>query len=130
MKDEYISTEHLFLAILSERNTPAAKLLETTGLTRDRVMEAIVELRGGQRVTDPQTESRYRTLDKYSRDLTQQAKEGKLDPVIGRDNEILRVMQIFSRRTKNNPVLIGEAGVGKTAIVEGLAQKIASDRCG
>jgi len=90
-------------------------------------MEAIVELRGGQRVTDPQTESRYRTLDKYSRDLTQQAKEGKLDPVIGRDNEILRVMQILSRRTKNNPVLIGEAGVGKTAIVEGLAQKIASN---
>ncbi|HPD63079.1 MAG TPA: ATP-dependent Clp protease ATP-binding subunit, partial [Anaerolineaceae bacterium] len=127
LKDEYISTEHLFLAILSERNTPAAKLLETTGLTRDRVMEAIVELRGGQRVTDPQTESRYRTLDKYSRDLTQQAKEGKLDPVIGRDNEILRVMQILSRRTKNNPVLIGEAGVGKTAIVEGLAQKIASN---
>ncbi len=127
LKDEYISTEHLFLAILSEKNTPAARLLETTGLTRDRVAEAIIELRGGQRVTDPQAETRYRTLEKYSRDLTQQAREGKLDPVIGRDAEILRVMQILSRRTKNNPVIIGEAGVGKTAIVEGLAQKIASN---
>jgi len=127
LKDEYISTEHLFLAILSEKNTPAARLLETTGLTHDRVAEAIVELRGGQRVTDPQAETRYRTLEKYSRDLTQQAREGKLDPVIGRDTEILRVMQILSRRTKNNPVIIGEAGVGKTAIVEGLAQKIASN---
>ncbi len=127
LKDEYISTEHLFLAILSEKNTPAARLLETTGLTRERVLEAINILRGGQRVTDPQAESRYRTLEKYSRDLTQQAREGKLDPVIGRDNEILRVMQILSRRTKNNPVLIGEAGVGKTAIVEGLAQKIATN---
>jgi ATP-dependent Clp protease ATP-binding subunit ClpC len=127
LKDEYISTEHLFLAILSEKNTPAARLLETTGLTRDRVQEAVLQLRGGQRVTDPQAETRYRTLEKYSRDLTQQAREGKLDPVIGRDTEILRVMQILSRRTKNNPVLIGEAGVGKTAIVEGLAQKIASN---
>ncbi|KAF0109880.1 MAG: ATP-dependent Clp protease ATP-binding subunit ClpC [Chloroflexi bacterium] len=127
LKDEYISTEHLFLAILSEKNTPAARLLETTGLTRDRVQEAVMQLRGGQRVTDPQAETRYRTLEKYSRDLTQQAREGKLDPVIGRDTEILRVMQILSRRTKNNPVLIGEAGVGKTAIVEGLAQKIASN---
>ena len=127
LKDEYISTEHLFLAILSEKNTPAARLLETTGLTRERVQEAVVQLRGGQRVTDPQAETRYRTLEKYSRDLTQQAREGKLDPVIGRDTEISRVMQILSRRTKNNPVLIGEAGVGKTAIVEGLAEKIASN---
>jgi len=127
LKDEYISTEHLFLAILGEKNTPAARLLETTGLTRERVIEAITQLRGGQRVTDPQAETRYRTLEKYSRDLTQQAREGKLDPVIGRDTEILRVMQILSRRTKNNPVIIGEAGVGKTAIVEGLAQKIASN---
>jgi ATP-dependent Clp protease ATP-binding subunit ClpC len=127
LKDEYISTEHLFLAILSEKNTPAARLLETTGLSRERVLEAVNMLRGGQRVTDPQAESRYRTLEKYSRDLTHQAREGKLDPVIGRDTEILRVMQILSRRTKNNPVLIGEAGVGKTAIVEGLAQKIASN---
>ncbi len=127
LKDEYISTEHIFLAIMSERNTPAARLLESTAITRDRVLDAIMQLRGGQRVTDPQAETRYRTLDKYSRDLTQLAREGKLDPVIGRDNEILRVMQVLSRRTKNNPVLIGEAGVGKTAIVEGLAQKIASN---
>ena len=127
LKDEYISTEHIFLAILTERNTPAARILESAGLTRDRVYDAIQDLRGGQRVTDPQAESRYRTLEKYSRDLTQLAREGKLDPVIGRDNEILRLIQILSRRTKNNPVLIGEAGVGKTAIVEGLAQKIANN---
>lgn len=127
LKDEYISTEHIFLAILSEKNTPAARLLEGSGINRDRVIEAVNQLRGGQRVTDPQAETRYRSLEKYSRDLTTQAREGKLDPVIGRDNEILRVMQILSRRTKNNPVLIGEAGVGKTAIVEGLAQKIATN---
>jgi ATP-dependent Clp protease ATP-binding subunit ClpC len=127
LRDEYISTEHIFLAILTERNTPAARILESAGLTRDRVYEAIQELRGGQRVTDPQAETRYRTLEKYSRDMTQMAREGKLDPVIGRDTEILRLIQILSRRTKNNPVLIGEAGVGKTAIVEGLAQKIASN---
>jgi ATP-dependent Clp protease ATP-binding subunit ClpC len=127
LKDEYISTEHIFLAILSERNTPAARLLEGAGLTRERVYDAVVQMRGGQRVTDPQAETRFRTLEKYSRDLTTLAREGKLDPVIGRDVEILRVMQILSRRTKNNPVLIGEAGVGKTAIVEGLAQKIASN---
>jgi ATP-dependent Clp protease ATP-binding subunit ClpC len=127
LKDEYISTEHIFLAILTERNTPAARILESAGLTRDRVYDAIQDLRGGQRVTDPQAEARYRTLEKYSRDLTQMAREGKLDPVIGRDTEILRLIQILSRRTKNNPVLIGEAGVGKTAIVEGLAQKIANN---
>jgi ATP-dependent Clp protease ATP-binding subunit ClpC len=127
LKDEYISTEHIFLAILTEKNTPAARLLETSGITRERVYDAINQLRGGQRVTDPQAETRYRTLEKYSRDLTQQAREGKLDPVIGREQEILRVMQILSRRTKNNPVLIGEAGVGKTAIVEGLASKIAAN---
>src|SRR5262245_37926617 len=127
LKDEYISTEHIFLAILTERNTPAARILESAGLSRDRVYDAIQDLRGGQPVTDPQAETKYRTLEKYSRDLTQLAREGKLDPVIGRDQEILRVIQILSRRTKNNPVLIGEAGVGKTAIVEGLAQKIASN---
>jgi ATP-dependent Clp protease ATP-binding subunit ClpC len=127
LKDEYISTEHIFLAIMSERTTPAARLLEGAGVTRERVYEAIQQIRGGQRVTDPQAETRYRTLEKYSRDLTQAAREGKLDPVIGRDTEILRVIQILSRRTKNNPVLIGEAGVGKTAIVEGLAQKIATN---
>ncbi len=127
LKDEYISTEHIFLAIMSERNTSAARILESAGLTRDRVFDAVQQMRGGQRVTDPQAETRYRTLEKYSRDLTQLAREGKLDPVIGRDNEILRLIQVLSRRTKNNPVLIGEAGVGKTAIVEGLAQKIASN---
>lgn len=127
LKDEYISTEHIFLAIMSERSTPAARLLEGAGVTRDRVYEAIQQIRGGQRVTDPQAETRYRTLERFSRDLTQLAREGKLDPVIGRDTEIMRVIQILCRRTKNNPVLIGEAGVGKTAIVEGLAQKIATN---
>ncbi len=126
LQDEYISTEHLFLAILNERNTPSSSLLASAGVTKERVYEAIRQVRGGQRVTDRRAESRYRTLEKYSRDLTQMAREGKLDPVIGRDAEILRVIQVLSRRTKNNPVLIGEAGVGKTAIVEGLAQKIVS----
>ncbi|GAB4474824.1 MAG: AAA family ATPase [Anaerolineae bacterium] len=124
LNDEYISTEHIFLAILSNRSTPSARILKEMNVSRERVLEAIRDLRGGQRVTDPQAESRYRMLEKYSRDLTRLAAEGKLDPVIGRDAEILRVIQILSRRTKNNPVLIGEAGVGKTAIVEGLAQKI------
>ncbi|MBW8011650.1 MAG: AAA domain-containing protein [Chloroflexi bacterium] len=127
LKDEFISTEHIFMAILSERSTPSARLLEGAGVTKERVTDAVQQLRGGQRVTDPQAETRYRTLEKYSRDLTQLAREGKLDPVIGRDSEILRLIQILSRRTKNNPVLIGEAGVGKTAIVEGLAQKIATN---
>ncbi len=126
LQDEYISTEHLFLAILNERNSPSSNLLASAGVTKERVYEAIRQVRGGQRVTDRRAESRYRTLEKYSRDLTQMAREGKLDPVIGRDAEILRVIQVLSRRTKNNPVLIGEAGVGKTAIVEGLAQKIVS----
>jgi ATP-dependent Clp protease ATP-binding subunit ClpC len=124
LKDEFISTEHIFLAILSERNTPSARIVSELGINRDAVLSAITELRGGQRVTNRQAESRYRTLEKYSRDLTQMARDGRLDPVIGRDSEILRVIQVLSRRTKNNPVLIGEAGVGKTAIVEGLAQKI------
>ena len=127
LKDEYISTEHIFLAILSERNTAVARILSEAGITKERVYDTIKDIRGGQRVTDPQAEARYRTLEKYSRDLTTMAKAGKLDPVIGRDQEILRVIQILSRRSKNNPVLIGEAGVGKTAIVEGLAQKIASN---
>ena len=127
LNDEYISTEHIFLAILSERNTAISRLLTEEGITKDRVYDTVKEIRGGQRVTDRKAESRYRTLEKYTRDLTQLAKSGKLDPVIGRDQEILRVIQILSRRTKNNPVLIGEAGVGKTAIVEGLAQKIADN---
>jgi len=127
LKDDYISTEHLFLAIASERNTPIARLLRESGVTKERIQEAIEDIRGGQRVTDRRAETRYRILEKFSRDLTLMAREGKLDPVIGRDGEILRVIQILCRRTKNNPVLIGEAGVGKTAIAEGLARKIAAD---
>ncbi len=124
LKDEYISTEHLFLAIASERNTPSANILRESNVTKERIYTAIEELRQGKRVTEPNAETKYRVLEKYGRDLTKVAVEGKLDPVIGRDTEVLRVMQVLSRRTKNNPVLIGEAGVGKTAIVEGLAQKI------
>ena len=127
LKDDYISTEHIFLAIASERNTPVARLLHDIGVTKKRIYDAVKEVRGGQRVTDRMAESRYRMLEKYGHDLTQTAREGKLDPVIGRDSEILRVIQVLSRRTKNNPVLIGEPGVGKTAIAEGLAQKIAAD---
>ena len=127
LKDDYISTEHIFLAITGERNTSIARLLRESGLTKERVYSAVDEIRGGQRVTDRRAETRYRLLEKYSRDLTQMAHEVKLDPVIGRDGEILRVIQILCRRTKNNPVLIGEPGVGKTAIVEGLAQKVATD---
>ncbi|MBN1219945.1 MAG: AAA family ATPase [Anaerolineae bacterium] len=127
MQDEYIATEHLLLAICEEKNTPSARILQEVGINKARIADVIEELRGGQKVTTPQAEKRYRTLEKYSRDLTAMALEDKLDPVIGRDNEILRLIQVLSRRTKNNPVLIGEAGVGKTAIVEGLAQKIADD---
>ena len=125
LKDEFISTEHLFLAILSDQDSAASRILLDAGLNHERFLRALLEFRGGRRVTSPTSESRFRTLEKYSRDLTQQAMEGKLDPVIGRESEIMRVIQVLSRRTKNNPVLIGEAGVGKTAIVEGLAQKIA-----
>jgi len=124
MKDEYISTEHMLLAIASERNTPSANILRDAMITKERILEAIEQIRKGQRVTEPNAESKYRVLEKYGRDLTRAAREGKLDPVVGRENEVLRVIQVLSRRTKNNPVLIGEAGVGKTAIVEGLAQKI------
>jgi ATP-dependent Clp protease ATP-binding subunit ClpC len=127
LRDEYISTEHIFLAIAGERGTPTDRLLRDNGVTKQRIYDAIKEIRGGQRVTSPRAETQYRTLEKYSRDLTQLAFDGKLDPVIGRDKEILRVIQVLSRRTKNNPVLIGEAGVGKTAIIEGLAQKIANE---
>jgi ATP-dependent Clp protease ATP-binding subunit ClpC len=127
LNDDYISTEHIFLSIMDDRNAEAARMLAEMGVTKDRVHQAIQEIRGGQRVTDPRAESRYRALEKYSRDMSQMAREGKLDPVIGREEEILRVIQILCRRTKNNPVLIGEPGVGKTAIVEGLAQKVATD---
>ncbi|MGC9347138.1 MAG: ATP-dependent Clp protease ATP-binding subunit [Anaerolineae bacterium] len=126
LKDEYISTEHLLLAITQEQNTPVSRLLQEQNITTERVRDKIQDMRGGQRVNHPRAETKFRTLERYSRDLTQLAREQKLDPVIGRDMEIQRVIQVLVRRTKNNPVLIGEAGVGKTAIVEGLAQKIAS----
>ena len=124
LKDEFISTEHLFLAILSDKDSAAASILADADVRYDSFHSALVEFRGGRRVTSATAEAHFRTLEKFSRDLTQQAREGRLDPVIGRDREIMRVLQVLSRRTKNNPVLIGEAGVGKTAIVEGLAQKI------
>jgi ATP-dependent Clp protease ATP-binding subunit ClpC len=127
LKDEYVSTEHVLLAVVSERNGFSATLLREARITREMVLAAIEKGRGGQKASTPAAESRYRTLEKYARDLTALAREDKLDPVIGRDAEILRVIQVLSRRTKNNPVLIGEAGVGKTAIVEGLAQKIVAE---
>jgi len=126
LKDEYISTEHLFLSVLGEQESAGARILLDSGITYHRFTKALQQFRGGRRVTNPNAETRFRTLEKYSRDLTQMAREGKLDPVIGRESEIMRLLQVLSRRTKNNPVLIGEAGVGKTAIVEGLAQNIVS----
>jgi ATP-dependent Clp protease ATP-binding subunit ClpB len=123
-KDEFVSTEHLLLAISEERSDPAGQLLDRAGATHDKILQALVSIRGSQRVTDQNPESKYQALERYAHDLTASAKAGKLDPVIGRDDEIRRVMQVLSRRTKNNPVLIGEPGVGKTAIVEGLAQRI------
>ena len=122
-KDEYVSVEHLLLALISD-NGPAGKALKEFGLTRDRLMQALQEVRGSQRVTSQNPEATYEALEKYGRDLTKMAGQGKLDPVIGRDEEIRRVVQVLSRRTKNNPVLIGEPGVGKTAIAEGLAMRI------
>src|SRR5438094_104933 len=125
LKDEYVSAEHYLLALAGENNS-AAKALKDLGATRDKIMQGLQQVRGSQRVTDQNPEGKYQTLEKYGRDLTQLARRGKIDPVIGRDNEIRRVMQVLSRRTKNNPVLIGEPGVGKTAIVEGLARRIIS----
>ena len=124
LNDEYVSIEHLLIAITEERGSEAAKILSSLGVTRDAVFRVLTEIRGSQRVTDQNPEEKYQALQRYSRDLTEQARKGKLDPVIGRDTEIRRVIQVLSRRTKNNPVLIGEPGVGKTAIVEGLAQRI------
>ena len=126
LQDEYCSTEHLLLALAAMPGGPAAGVLRSAGVTRERLMRALEGLRQGQRVTDPNPESKQEVLEKYARDLTQLAREGKLDPVIGRDEEIRRTMQVLARRTKNNPVLIGDPGVGKTAIVEGLAQRIAA----
>ncbi len=125
-KDEYVSTEHLFLAILKEGSSEASRILRENGVNEDSLLKALMSFRGTQRVTDPQPEGKYQVLERYARDITALAREGKLDPVIGREDEIRRVIQVLSRRTKNNPVLIGEAGVGKTAIVEGLAQRIAN----
>ncbi|MEN3283599.1 MAG: ATP-dependent Clp protease ATP-binding subunit ClpB, partial [Solirubrobacteraceae bacterium] len=125
LKDEYVSTEHLLLA-LAEHSSRAGEALRNAGARRDALEKAIAEVRGPHRVTDQSAEDKYRALEKYGRDLTAEADQGKLDPVIGRDDEIRRVIQVLSRRTKNNPVLIGEPGVGKTAIVEGLAQRIES----
>ena len=125
MQDEFVSTEHLLLGLLGETGRSAAlDALKSRGVTRERVLEALASVRGSQRVTDPNPEGKYEALQKYGRDLTELARKGKLDPVIGRDEEVRRVIQVLSRRTKNNPVLIGEPGVGKTAIVEGLAQRI------
>ena len=122
-KDDYVSVEHLLLAMIDDGGT-AGRLLKEFGVTRDRLMAALHEVRGNQRVTTQNPEATYEALEKYGRDLTQLARQGKVDPVIGRDEEIRRVIQVLSRRTKNNPVLIGEPGVGKTAIVEGLAHRI------
>ncbi|MEO6665337.1 MAG: Clp protease N-terminal domain-containing protein, partial [Nitrospiria bacterium] len=124
LKDEYVSTEHWLVALL-EIGGPVSQLFKEAGLTRDRLLAALTDIRGTQRVTDQNPEDKYQALTRYSRDLTDLARKGKLDPVIGRDEEIRRVMQVLSRRSKNNPVLIGEPGVGKTAIAEGLAQRIA-----
>ncbi len=123
-KDDYVGTEHLILAMLAGYRGVAAELLRDAGVTRDRFLIGLKDVRGGARVTDPEAEDRYRALEKYSVDLTARARQGKLDPVIGRDEEIRRVIQVLSRRQKNNPVLIGEPGVGKTAVVEGLAQRM------
>ncbi len=126
MQDEYISTEHLLLAIADEKDGQAGKILRQHGITRDDLLKVIEQMRGGVRITDQNAEANYQALSKYAKDLTDLARQGKLDPVIGRDDEIRRTVQVLSRRTKNNPVLIGEPGVGKTAIVEGLAQRIVS----
>jgi ATP-dependent Clp protease ATP-binding subunit ClpB len=123
-KDEFVSTEHLLLALSDYKQDPAGMILQKAGATHDAILKALVTVRGSQRITDQNPESKYQALERYATDLTGQARKGKLDPVIGRDEEIRRVMQVLSRRTKNNPVLIGEPGVGKTAIVEGLAQRI------
>src|ERR1700754_769017 len=125
-KDEYVTTEHLLRALTEQKNAPARDLLESLGATHNSVLQALTTVRGNQRVTDQNPESKFQALEKFAKDLTELARRGKLDPVIGRDEEIRRVIQVLSRRTKNNPVLIGEPGVGKTAIVEGLARRIVS----
>src|SRR5579872_3843387 len=125
-KDEYISSEHMLLALVDKDHGAASRVLREAGVKKDSLLKALAEVRGSQRVTDPQAEGKYQALEKYTRDLTELARAGKLDPVIGRDEEIRRSMQVLSRRTKNNPVLIGDPGVGKTAIAEGIALRIAA----
>ena len=125
LKDEYVSTEHLLITCTEAKQTEVGKILREAGVTKDKILKALVDIRGNQRITDQNPEDKYQALTRFGRELTQEAISGKLDPVIGRDDEIRRVMQVLSRRRKNNPVLIGEPGVGKTAIVEGLAQRIA-----
>src|ERR1700704_1279777 len=127
MKDEFNSTEHLLLAIVDEKDGEAGKILRQHGVKPDDLLKVIEQMRGGSRITDQNAEQNYQALSKYGRDLTELARKGKLDPVIGRDDEIRRTIQVLSRRTKNNPVLIGEPGVGKTAIVEGLAGRIVKE---
>ena len=127
LKDEFIGTEHLLIAMSADDRSEAARILRDAGVDQENVYRALQKLRGGHRVTDARAESKYRSLEKYGRDLTEFARQGKLDPVIGREDEIKRVMQVLTRRTKNNPVIVGDAGVGKTAIAEGLAQKIVAD---
>jgi len=127
LRDEFVGVEHLLIAIAGETKGEAAAILAESGINQERIYQALRKIRGGHRVTDRHAESKYRSLEKYGRDLTELARQGKLDPVIGRENEIKRVIQILTRRTKNNPVIIGEAGVGKTAIAEGLAQKIVAE---
>jgi len=126
LKDEYVSTEHLLLAIADEKGSASASLLKQQGVTKDSIYKVLKEIRGSQRVVDQTPEGKYQALERYGRDVTELARRGKLDPVIGRDEEIRRALQVLSRRTKNNPVLVGDPGVGKTAIVEGIAQRIAN----
>jgi len=124
LTDEYVSAEHVLIAAADEKGGATAKILAAAGITKDAIFKVLVEIRGNQRITDPNPEEKYQALKRYARDFNELARNGSFDPVIGRDEEIRRIMQVLSRRTKNNPVLIGEPGVGKTAIVEGLAQRI------
>ena len=123
-RDEYVSVEHIYLALIAERGTPSARIFKEYGITKEKFLDALSKVRGNQRITSDNPEENYEALRKYGQDLVELARQGRLDPVIGRDSEIRHTIQILSRRTKNNPVLIGEPGVGKTAVVEGLAMRI------
>ena len=124
LRDEYLSTEHLLIGVAEEKTSQAAKILKDHGVIKDQILKSLVAIRGGQQVTDQNAEEKYQSLTRFGQDLTLTAQAGKLDPIIGRDDEVRRILQVLSRRRKNNPVLIGKPGVGKTAIVEGLAQRI------